>query len=98
MCVRLKRMREATASRARHASVVVAALGVVQLAVQMRQPLAVVRPRPAVEDGISGDAWGYSEPLHHELRDGSEQDHDVAERWSSSGRHALCVEAARRPD
>src|SRR5439155_11218209 len=57
-------------ARTRHASVVVAALGVVQLAVQIRQPLAVVRPCPAVEDGISGDAWGYPEPLRDELRGG----------------------------
>src|SRR5213080_2799313 len=57
-------------TRARHASLVVAALGVVQLAVQIRQPLAVVRPCPAVEDGISGDAWGYPEPLRDELRGG----------------------------
>src|SRR5438552_10766849 len=56
--------------RARHASLVVAALGVVQLAVQIRQPLAVVCPCPAVEDGISGDAWGYPEPLRDELRGG----------------------------
>src|SRR5207253_2804597 len=55
---------------ARHASLVVAALGVVQLAVQIRQPLAVVRPRPAVEDGVSGDAWGYPEPLRNEFRGG----------------------------
>src|SRR5881628_432409 len=99
MCVRLKRMREATALRARsiglpaaaaeakgrrqlpgdevelrscarHASLVVAALGVVQLTVQIRQPLAVVRPCPAVEDGVSGDACGYPEPLRNELRGG----------------------------
>src|SRR5947199_7009586 len=57
-------------TRARHASLVVAALGVVQLAVQIRQPLAVVRPCPAVEDGVSGDAWGYPEPLRNELRGG----------------------------
>src|SRR2546426_823988 len=50
-------------TRARHTSLVVAALGVVQLAVQIRQPLAVVRPRPAVEYRISGDARGYPEPL-----------------------------------
>src|SRR5207247_10970676 len=43
-------------ARARRASLVVAALGVVQLAVQICQPLAVVRPCRAVEDGISGDA------------------------------------------
>src|SRR5437762_3528164 len=53
-------------TRARHASLVVAALGVVQLAVQIRQPLAVVRPCPAVEDGVSGGAWGYPEPLRDE--------------------------------
>src|SRR5438552_6586778 len=57
-------------TRARHASLVAAALGVVQLAVQIRQPLAVVCPCPAVEDGISGDAWGYPEPLRDELRGG----------------------------
>src|SRR5206468_8845627 len=57
-------------TRARHASLVVAALGVVQFAVQIRQPLAVIRPCPAVEDGVSGDAWGYPEPLRNELRGG----------------------------
>src|SRR5205823_14568787 len=57
-------------TRARHASLVVAALGVVELAVQIRQPLAVVRPCPAVEDGVSGGAWGYPEPLRDELRGG----------------------------
>src|SRR5207245_877586 len=57
-------------ARTRHASLVVAALAVVQLAVQIRQPLAVVRPCPAVEDGISGDAWGYPEPLGDQLRGG----------------------------
>src|SRR6184192_4982305 len=101
MCPRLKRMRDATAlrarsiglsarrlrpprpkadasspsmksssARARHASLVVAALGVLELAVQIRQPLAVVRPCPAVEDGVSGDACGYPEPLRNELRGG----------------------------
>src|SRR5438552_8931117 len=101
MCVRLKRMREATAlrarsmglparrprpprpkadasspamksssARARHASLVVAALGVFELAVQIRQPFPVVRPCPAVEDGVSGNASGCPEPLGDELRGG----------------------------
>src|SRR5437667_6723222 len=55
-------------TRARHASLVVAALGVVELAVQIRQPLAVVRPCPAVEDGVSGNVSGYPESLGDELR------------------------------
>src|SRR5437867_6427816 len=103
MCVRLKRMREATALRARSIGLPACRprpptpkadasspamkpssararatrpsswqrLGVVQLAVQIRQPLAVVRPCPAVEDGVSGDACGYPEPLRNELRGGS---------------------------
>src|SRR5205823_15031483 len=50
-------------TRARHASLVVAALGVVQLLVQIRQPLAVVRPCPAAENGISRNVSGYPEPL-----------------------------------
>src|SRR5437762_3290578 len=57
-------------TRACHASLVVAALGVVQLAVQIRQPLSVVRPCPAVEDGVSGDASGDPEPQRNELRGG----------------------------
>src|SRR5207245_6881086 len=55
-------------ARTRHASLVVAALGVVQLAVQFRQPLAVVRPCPAVEAGVSGNASGCPEPLGDQLR------------------------------
>src|SRR5437016_7214685 len=55
-------------TRARHASLVAAALGVVQLVVQIRQPLAVVCPCPAVEDGISGNVSGYPEPLGDQLR------------------------------
>src|SRR5947209_19330003 len=50
-------------TRARHASLVVAALGVVELAVQIRQPFPVVRPCPGVEHGISGAASGYPETL-----------------------------------
>src|SRR6266851_8654444 len=55
-------------TRARHASLVVAALGVFELAVQIRQPFPVVRPCPAVEDGISGDVSGYPESLGDQLR------------------------------
>src|SRR2546425_4393422 len=55
-------------ARTCHASLVVAALGVLELAVQIRQPFPVVRPCPAVEDGISGDPSGYPETLGDELR------------------------------
>src|SRR2546428_123886 len=55
-------------ARTRHASRVVAALGVLELAVQIRQPFAVVRPCPAVEDGISGHASGHPKTLSDELR------------------------------
>src|SRR2546422_10711936 len=55
-------------ARTRHASVVVAALGVLELAVQIGQPFTVVRACPAVEDGVCGDPSRYPETLGHELR------------------------------
>src|SRR5438093_11919293 len=97
MCPRLKRMRDATAlrarsiglsarrlrpprpkadasspamksssARARHASLVVAALGVLELAVQIRQAFPVVSPCPIVEDGVSGSPAGHLETLSDE--------------------------------
>src|SRR2546425_1219714 len=55
-------------ARPRHASLVVAALGVLELAVQPRQPFPVVRPCPMVEDGVSGSPSGHPETLRNEVR------------------------------
>src|SRR5207247_6195285 len=57
-------------ARPRHAPLVVAALGVLELAVQPRQPFPVVRPCPMVEDGVSGSPSGHPETLRNEVRGG----------------------------